>query len=155
MFEFLTGEGDKVFLEWSDKYVTGSKQIDDDHRGLFDVVNHYHKAVHSGDGEETLDAILDLLDRYIQEHFAREERLMAEIGYKGLNEHRKRHIDLNKAFRTTRLSYHMSPGDFDADAFLKFLQTWLTQHILIDDRRFIPYIERERTIRKEELSSLA
>jgi hemerythrin len=154
MFEFFTGEHDKIFMEWSDAYNTGVKTIDDDHRGLFDVVNHYYNSVHRGDAQASLDAILDLLDRYIQEHFTREERLMSEIGYTRLKEHKKRHIDMTKAFRATRMSYHMSPGDFDPDAFLVFLQTWLTQHILIEDKKYIPFIERERKARKEDISSL-
>ena len=77
MFEFLTGDNDKIFMEWSDKYATGSKPIDDDHRGLFNIVNHYYNAVHHGEAQESLDAILDLVEKYIQEHFAREERLMS------------------------------------------------------------------------------
>jgi len=149
MFEFFSGDKEKIFMEWSDHYCVGSKRLDDDHKGLFDVVNHYYNAVHKGEAQEVLDAILNILDKYMQQHFAFEEELMAEIGFKQFREHQKMHRDLVAAFHATQLSYHMSPDSFDSEAFLTFLQTWLTRHILVEDRKLAPYIENDRNARKK------
>ena len=140
-------------MEWSENYATGSKAIDDDHKYLIKLINHYYSSVHRGDPQASLDAILELLDKYILEHFGREEQLMYEIDYPGIAQHQKAHRKLIKAYRATKTSFHISPDTFDADGFLDFLQTWLTQHILIEDMKYVPYIERERLARKREFSS--
>ncbi len=151
MFEFFSGEKDKTFMEWSTDYSVGSKRIDDDHRGLFDVVNHYYDAVHKGEAHESIEAILKLLEKYIREHFAHEERLMADIGYPKLGEHKKLHAALIDAYHSTQFSYNLAPDEFDADGFLEFLQTWLTTHILVEDHKFAPYVKRYRKTQINEL----
>ena len=66
-------------LIWDEKFATGHKVIDDDHRRLFDLVNHLYLALKHGFAARETNAVVDDLFEYAETHFAREEQLMDRV----------------------------------------------------------------------------
>lgn len=144
LFKSLSGSGPVAdFMPWSDEYKLGIKMIDDDHRSLFNTANHLHRAVKTHEGHETVKATFDMLTKYVHEHFAREEQLMEEANYPGLDEHRRLHANFIRAFFSTKQSYIVAPKMFDFDGFLDFLKKWLINHVLVEDPKYAYLMDKD------------
>lgn len=76
---------------WSERFVTGQPQVDDEHQELVRLINRVGtlSAGESGAGGQIAD-ILEALVDYAAVHFAHEEELMERIGCD------PRHVDLHK-----------------------------------------------------------
>ncbi|MAG98383.1 MAG: hypothetical protein CMM08_17050 [Rhodospirillaceae bacterium] len=128
------------FLPWSEQYSVGSEAVDNDHRRFFELVNNFHAAIHTGQAPKTVKATLEKLAQYVDQHFKHEEGAMEAAGYPGLLQQRELHERLRKAVVTTQLSFDVAPRAFDFQGFLGFLQNWLTNHVLVEDRKFAEYV---------------
>jgi hemerythrin-like metal-binding protein len=67
-------------LDWSEAYATGVRQIDDQHRRLFEMVNSLEKQLQRNEPPERLAWVLKELADYAARHFACEEDLMKQCG---------------------------------------------------------------------------
>ncbi len=118
----------------------GVDEIDDDHRrlvGLFNILNH---SLMEGDKPEYLVAVLKELINCTIWHFSHEERLMLKYGYEGYVEHMAAHEELIKGIRELQQKVFVSGNLVVADGDLEFLEHWLTEHILTDDKKLASYL---------------
>jgi hemerythrin len=122
-------------FEWNETYSVGVDAMDDQHKGLFEIIRELYTAMRSGKGKEVAADVLRRLIDYTAAHFAAEEKLMAQKGYPALAVHQVEHkilIDKVLAFKK----------DFGAGTvsitpeLMKFLQNWLTNHIQTVDRKY-------------------
>jgi hemerythrin len=127
------------FLPWSEKYSVGNEAVDNDHHRLFELINEFHAAVHGGRAPRVVKATLLELSSYVSLHFDREEKIMAQARYPDLARHREMHERLRRAVAATELSYQVAARMFDFTSFLSFLHSWLTKHILVEDRKFADF----------------
>ena len=85
--------------------------------------------------------MLDYMADYADFHFAAEEKLQDEIGYPGIEEHKKKHEE----FRRTVQELHemLEEQEGPSDAFVKAVEEnvmkWLTFHIQSFDRSVAEY----------------
>ncbi len=136
------GDADEEFMPWSDDYEIGIASVDEDHRGLFIAANNLHRAIKRREGKKAVADTFDMLTRYVHEHFAREEQMMQEAGYRGLAEHKRLHANFVQAFFSTKQSYIVAPKMFDFDGFLGFLKNWLVHHVLEEDPKYAPEVRK-------------
>lgn len=129
-----------TFLPWSDSYSLQIRSIDNDHKELFDAVNELHTALAQRRPEQEVDFTIGLLERYVKEHFAREEQLMADYGYPWLSEHKAQHQTLTHMVQAIRKIQVDRPDQIDADKLLNFLKDWLVKHILGSDMTYAQYL---------------
>ncbi len=94
-------------IEWREYLAVGVKEIDDQHKELFNRFNALLEACDAGKGKEEVSGLLDFLDTYVRVHFAAEEKLQAESGFPDYAAHREMHqgfVDeltrLKEEFRT-------------------------------------------------------
>ena len=92
-------------------------------------------------GDSVAWAITDLTI-YANEHFAREERLMAEAGYPGLDVHREAHRAFIEWLTSVKTVYDTDPGAryHLAGPLREYLQNWLTDHIMETDMEYKGYL---------------
>lgn len=65
-------------LRWVESlYGTGNEEIDTEHRQLFAQMNRLFRACMQGSGADEIRPIAEFLGRYVRDHFAHEERVMA------------------------------------------------------------------------------
>jgi hemerythrin len=86
-----------------------------------------------------MGAILDELRRYADTHLVYEEALMAEIGYPGLAEHRRRHAGWKAEALRFHARFQTRGGEICHDVFIMARKWWLG-HIQGEDRRYVPYL---------------
>ena len=132
-----------TFLPWSDNYSVHIRTIDSDHKELFDTVNQLHAAIEQKRPHDEISFTISLLARYVKDHFAREEQIMAQYGYPKLAQHKTQHQRLRHMVQAIRRIHEEDPDRLDPDKLLKFLSDWLTNHIIRSDMEYASYLNRE------------
>lgn len=130
-----------TFIMWSADYETGNHDIDQDHRGLFALINDLHDKAKDGVPEESIGVTIEALVDYVNIHFEREEILMSACGYAGLENHKAAHRKLALRIRFHKDCFDRHPESFDKEDFMSFLAEWLSNHILVKDMDYVPDIK--------------
>ena len=113
---------------------TSVESIDNQHRKLIDAINQLEQSVIAGHGQEEITPLLDFLGNYVAEHFAYEEKLMAERHCPTANKNVIAHRKLVQKYTEWREEYEQ--GDGSAEKILelhRFLTEWLVGHICAID----------------------
>ncbi|MCL2356203.1 MAG: hemerythrin family protein [Defluviitaleaceae bacterium] len=120
-------------MVWSEKYETGNKQVDDEHKQLFSLVQ---KVIDQSFNTriEKIETAINFLAEYTVAHFKHEEELMDESGYPGTVVHKKQHSD----FLTEVVKMKdkiLREGDCLDNSLLinKTVSKWLTGHVIGSD----------------------
>ncbi|MEO5365894.1 MAG: bacteriohemerythrin [Magnetococcus sp. WYHC-3] len=133
--------GAQAVLVWEKSGLAlGIPEVDADHRRLVDLVN----AIAAKECESTQDydrKALQQLQNFVHTHFPREERMLESLGYPRLQEHKEIHagfvLQLEKIAR--RMETERQPICAEIS---RFLQSWLTEHILKVDADYVPLVQK-------------
>ena len=136
------GAGTRL-LAWDADYRIGVETIDAQHQRLFDIGNRFYAAWRARSGREALGRIFDELLAYTRYHFAEEEKLMQEIGYPGLAQHRRSHAELVELVGRFQRQLQSGAQGVETEA-LEFVKTWLNIHVLEGDRDIGDFLLRSR-----------
>jgi hemerythrin len=133
-------------VKWSATFSVGIKLIDDQHKGLLNLVNDLFN--HASGDEATERAyfqkVIQTAVNYVKVHFATEEKIMIATKFPGYMEHKKAHD-------TFVLTVVDSIRDFEAgkkftlSGFTKFLKEWVLTHIAIMDKQYFTYFKNIAT----------
>jgi hemerythrin-like metal-binding protein len=128
-------------IEWTADMETGISGIDSDHRVLLALVNQIAHPDNQSD-RTAVEFVLDELLGYAALHFAREESLLARVGYPDLDHHRQVHRALLSEVQglQRRVIAAFTPGI--GSELHRFLGRWLTSHIQGEDQIYVPYVPR-------------
>ena len=143
--EILYQKGsDKDDIQWLPKYSVGNKEMDEQHKKLFSMINEFFH-------QEDKQAVIKLfksLATYVDVHFKAEENLLRQINYPETVEHIKKHDELKDKFHL--LEQKLEHYNIDLHHKIStFLYNWLTSHILKSDMDYKIYalsIEEESFI---------
>ncbi len=130
-------------------YCTGNEKIDRQHASMLGHI----QAAHQLFADENMlfkcadiRKMLEGLDFYAQEHFADEEEYMEQIGYDGLEAHRKQH----EAFRVKIREFIDSIPELTLDTqdrmlgeVFEYLDQWWNSHIANVDRQYVIYSRKK------------
>lgn len=128
-------------MKWSEKYATGIRAIDNDHKGLFEDIGFLGEAIASGADKKHVDNAIACLETYCREHFGREETFFVGAHYLDTTEHIKEHRRMTRQISRLRALNKSNPEQIDAEKVLNFLSNWLSEHILGVDMRYVPYLQ--------------
>ena len=128
-----------AFLSWHERYRIGNVAIDDQHKKLFELVNHFDDVIKMG-MEDELGRIVDDLISSSVAHFKFEEELMEQAGFPALDDHKKMHEELIGQIRDMRAQMKAG-GHVSTKSVVRFLADWLTNHILREDMAYKPYLK--------------
>jgi hemerythrin len=131
-----------ILLSWQDDYEVGVPLIDAEHRYLFGLINEFHDKHASGATRGQVLLVLNRLVAYAEEHFHHEEALMAKNGYPRLAAHQALHERLYSSVFGLNERLSRETGKVDVDT-LRFLKTWLLDHILKEDMDIGDFAKRK------------
>ena len=120
-----------MLIVWSEKYATHVEIVDKQHQTIIDEINHLLDLMMQGKAHAEIGSVLDFLDEYTKNHFADEERIMAQHNCPIAEENKKQHaiflakIAEYKAALKSERSSTMVTLDVKKD-----LMDWLINHIV-------------------------
>lgn len=123
-------------MEWTESLELGIPFVDSDHKVLVSLLNQVEDCSRQSEEITILGSVLASLVDYTKHHFAREEKLQALCGYKGLEGHAKTHAALTDEVEDFHRRFNDDPGCVGVEEVVAFLKTWLTKHILGHDFAF-------------------
>lgn len=142
----LWGEERMDFIEWKDSYSTGIALMDKHHQRLIALINQLYSGVFECENVEQERAltgsILLQLEDYAEYHFTVEEQLMGEYHFPEYAEHLAEHDSFRE--KITALSSRLAAGEAALSfSTFEFLRDWLTVHILINDKKYGPFLQEK------------
>jgi len=120
-------------FEWTQDYVTGLAEVDQQHHRLVDLLNRLGSMVGEGSGArfEDMEAVFAELAAYTHDHFDQEEAFMVEVALDpGFV---RAHRDMHQRFIVELGLLHARESPQNPDTvgqLLRFLSAWLAYHIL-------------------------
>lgn len=122
-------------LQWKEEYSVGVALLDDQHKGLIELINRLNSTPEDTD---VAVWVFEELESYTKEHFSAEERLMRKADYSHFKQHRREHRNFEQWLSAVRQSYGM--GQLQPDELggvvSEFLKNWLVEHILSSDMAY-------------------
>ena len=142
-------------IKWENKFNTGYKRVDDQHKELVNILNKLNLLVMNKDiskedvAEELNNIIKDMVD-YVAYHFSTEEAIMKAIDYSGFKSHVVKHRNFtNKVLE--EVNNYKNGKQIDIKGLIVFLRDWLFNHIVVEDKVFINEVKStlEKMAREE------
>jgi len=128
-------------ITWDDTLSVGVRALDDQHKGLIQVLNELHDAMVKGVVRQAAGPLLEKLAKYTREHFVAEEAMMKRAGYPELEAHRGKHLELTR--QVEEYVTRFQNGEIGLSVhLLDFLRRWLTTHIQKEDFQYGPWMNR-------------
>lgn len=128
-------EDNEVYFKWSPEYSVNIKTIDNQHQELVNMLNRLFIAVSMREGNKVIGVILSALRSYTKTHFSLEERLMQQAGYADFDAHKLEHQKLIGQLDDLCLR-HLTEDKPIYFEMLRFLKTWLKEHIKGIDTKY-------------------
>lgn len=131
----------KGWIKWEERFKTGYKRIDNQHKELVNIINDLYETGVKGDigDEEIQKSFKEIIKRtidYATYHFAYEEKIMKAINYS----ESKGHISKHRSFSlkiVDEVSKYEQGDNLVIKDFITFLKDWLLNHIVLEDKKFI------------------
>lgn len=111
------------------------EHMDNEHQILIESMNRLYDLNEAGAAKSSLDSALKQLLNLTIKHFKNEEFYMRSIEYPGYENHKVIHQKLLSRFQEHIDQFRLSFDKIDDD-FFRFLQVWLTAHIMGIDRDY-------------------
>jgi hemerythrin-like metal-binding protein len=125
-------------MVWNEDFVTGIDTIDAQHHALVDMINDVAPQLALGreQAKREVAPLLDKLIQYAAHHFKHEEDLMTEVKVlpEYFQEHQRTHLAFVDEVLLMRQQYEQGI-DSSGNDLLRFLSSWLSFHILSEDKR--------------------
>ena len=126
-------------LRWCEAMSVGVPALDADHRCLVRIINLLAEAS-STDVPELIETVLETLLVYSRFHFSREERVMANCVFPGVDFHAREHSGFTRYIQAMRQRVHQELDAAIAVELHEYLTNWLRHHILIQDMAYKPFV---------------
>jgi hemerythrin len=125
-----------ALMSWNNKYSVGVETLDNQHKGLMNILNELHAASMKGKAQEIASPLIRRLVALASEHFSAEEGLMASIGFSGLAAHHVSHLELTA--KLAEFASRHEKGDTTLyTQLLYFIRDWLTKHMQTEDQEYV------------------
>lgn len=123
----------EFIINWNDKYNTGHKDIDKQHKKLFDLLSIFASAYLMNEQKTIVSDFLFELEEYTHYHFNEEENLIRKKGDIIDEEHLEQHALFKETLHNLKFDFVSENKEISTELF-SFLQNWLQDHILGTDK---------------------
>jgi hemerythrin len=132
-------------IVWADAYSVGVDELNYQHMRLVGMINRLIDLTLLKKADETAikSAYINVLNdmvQYAAVHFDTEERYLKSIGYSDFENHVEEHKEFST--KAAELQQKAALGELDISGTSRYLQTWLTGHILHSDMDYRKFKER-------------
>jgi hemerythrin len=128
--------------QWNDTYSVKIKEVDQQHKMLFSMVNELHESMLAGKANNVMEKVLTGLVNYTKTHFRDEESFLAKAGYPELPRHKAIHEGF--VAKAVEFQEKLKSGSFVLSIeTLRFLGDWIKNHILVMDQQYSSFLAQK------------
>lgn len=132
-------------IQWRESYAIGIKEIDDQHKQLFEAIDKLFSACTLGQGKEEVGNTLKFLEEYTIVHFTDEQKLHIKHNYPERVTHRKIHDNFLKEFGGLKKQFDEEGASvLFVSTVNKTVLDWLIKHIGSMDKAFAAYVKGQQ-----------
>jgi len=133
---------DSELIVWSHKLSCGIKLIDDQHKGLVNLVNEMFNHITGNEVQEHnyFNRVIQEAVKYVKVHFATEEKIMIATKFSGYAEHKREHDSFVIAVVNNIKDFEAGKR-FTLSTFTRFLKEWILSHIAVMDKQYFEYFK--------------
>ena len=135
----------KTYFQWDSDLKTGMKSIDDQHKGLVEIINEsLQMCFHSQKiSESKIKETYSKLTLYVAEHFENEENMMEfyKIDLRHKSIHYEAHMEFKKNVSQLFSDLSLLTNVDKFSEVIEFLIRWLAYHILNMDKSLVRQID--------------
>lgn len=124
---------------WKEIYSVGNKEIDKEHKKLFDIAQDAFTQVEETQRNAKIKEVLTELYTYMKTHFKHEEKFMQEINYPAIEEHKVLHHNIIEKINTFVKKLPTMDESLFEKELAKIIDIALVHHIIQEDRKIIAW----------------
>lgn len=129
-----------MLLEWTKEMSVGVKEIDEQHKKLFSLLNELFDAISTNKLGTIIGDTLDEAIDYTKYHFSTEEKYFEKFDYKDKASHKKKHAYFKSKVERLKKEYS-EKIDMDGMSdtgieLMNFLKDWWIEHIMHIDKKY-------------------
>lgn len=126
-------------FKWDSSYSVKVKKFDEEHQGLFRILNELHDGMLAGRGQKVLQPVLSELLQYTEQHFSAEELVMKRVGYPQLPAQIEQHRKFSDKIKQVSADYQAGTIGMTVEV-MDFLTDWLKKHIVGMDKQYSEFL---------------
>jgi hemerythrin-like metal-binding protein len=132
----MSDQPEREELVWEEDYSVNVKEIDEQHKHLFVIINQLVDVINDVPREGTILPIVNEIIAYKAAHFGTEDKYFHQFNFEGTLEHEKVHQGFGQKIKELQAA---NEGDVIALAFdlVDFLEDWLIGHLMNMDKKYI------------------
>lgn len=132
-------------IQWNSNFRMGIEAIDNEHKMIIDSFAKLYELMKAGHGHEYYQELLLFLKNYVRFHFENEELFQQEMHYDQYEQHHRIHEGFKTKIEEIFEAHREQPvSNADLVKINMFVKSWLTHHILVEDRKFGDFYERTK-----------
>lgn len=124
-----------ALFEWTEDLSVGVLTIDEQHKKLIAIINELNDAMKNGKAKEIIGKVIKELLDYTKYHFSKEEGLMAQANYIGIESHKLIHSQFVKNIENFENDFKNGKITVTLEL-INFLKDWLIKHIMGTDKKY-------------------
>lgn len=127
-------------VKWTADLSIGIEVIDGEHQGLVSCLADLVAACEADADKDEQGRLLKALYKLTREHFVHEEDEMSKLDYPEAEQHKAIHGELISELDDIVEAFEESGSQGLSAETLLFLEDWLTQHIVMEDRKIGKFV---------------
>ena len=133
-------------LAWDDAYSSGVKDVDDQHKKLFEMMNAFGEDIKNGRAAESFDETMKFLGDYVRFHFGFEEDCMNRFNCPAHQKNKEAHAGFMELFK----KFAQRAGTEDKETLSLEIHeaaaNWLVKHVCGIDVQLKHCVKKERQV---------
>jgi hemerythrin len=136
-------------LVWKDVHSIGKKELDEQHKFFFDIINILDECKDYNCAKSNLE----LFEKHLIEHFSTEEQFMSDINFPKFQSHKELHIEMLE-----EVLFFSNKAEIEKDEnkkflifkeFIVFIRDHIINHLLGDDIEIKLWYDEKRKFDKK------
>lgn len=139
------GEQAAISLKWNKQWNCGEEKIDFQHKELFRMVSQLANNTYGKQEKEDIIRSMNAIFKHVRVHFDYEEKVLGDIGYEDLENHKRMHASLLQ--RAEEIKGAFLSGEIDETKVLVLIfDEIIVEHLLNEDIRFFHCFEKSSSV---------
>ena len=136
-----------TLFKWDDSFLIGIEELDHEHKLLIDDINKLHKELAGHDEKSEIEECLGDIYARMQAHFALEEHVMKEHGYRFFDAHKREHEELLDSYTEYMVQFLNDTGVSSSNPIEENLKYWVIEHIVTSDKKMSLMVQEKESFK--------